>query len=128
MFKNISISKLSDSFAATAGVALILAMTMMAGFQHAEASTVNILTGANLTVGSTGAEVAALQGVLSEMGYLVMPSGVAPGYYGSLTRGAVANYQSGRGVSPALGYFGPLTKISMHEDFAARGWLSMMNW
>lgn len=128
MIKFISISKLSNNLFAGAGFALILAMTMMVGFQYAEAATVNILSGSNLTVGSTGLEVVALQGVLSEMGYLQVPQGVSLGYFGPLTRSAVAKYQSARGVSPAAGYFGPLTKISMHEEFNARGWLVVMGW
>jgi peptidoglycan hydrolase-like protein with peptidoglycan-binding domain len=128
MIKFISISKLSNSLLAGTAFAFILAMTMMVGFQYASAATVNILAGSNLTIGSTGAEVVALQGVLSEMGYLQVPQGVSLGYFGPLTRSAVAKYQATRGVYPAVGYFGPLTKISMHEEFAARGWLVAMGW
>ena len=46
----------------------------------------------NLTVGSRGAEVIALQQVLVSQGHLVMPAGVAMGYFGSLTKAAVAKW------------------------------------
>lgn len=128
MTKFISISKLSNSFTATAGAALILAVMLMTGFQYAEASTVNILSGSNLTVGSTGEEVVVLQGLMSEMGYIQVPSGVALGYFGPLTRDAVSKYQSARGVAPTAGFFGPLSKIALHEEFLAHGWLTMMGW
>jgi peptidoglycan hydrolase-like protein with peptidoglycan-binding domain len=122
------ISKLSNSLVAGAGFALILAITMMTGFQYANAATVNILSGENLTVGSTGTEVAALQGIMSELGYLQVPQGVALGYFGALTRSAVARYQAARGVAPAAGYFGPFTKIALHQDLDSRNMLVAMGW
>ena len=67
----------------------------------------------NLTVGSTGAEVTALQTVLVNGGYLVMPSGVAMGYFGSRTKAAVQAYQAKNNI-PATGFVGPLTKASLN--------------
>jgi len=64
----------------------------------------------NLTVGSRGAEVIALQQVLVSQGHLVMPAGVAMGYFGSLTKAAVAKWQAANGVAPAVGYWGPISR------------------
>ncbi len=65
---------------------------------------------ASLTVGSTGAQVTCLQQYLVAQGNLVMPAGVAYGYFGSLTKAAVAAWQAANGVSPAVGYFGPISQ------------------
>lgn len=48
-----------------------------------------------LGIGSTGADVVALQNTLISTGYLVMPTGVAKGYYGPLTKSAHDRYLSG---------------------------------
>src|SRR5258706_16336518 len=50
------------------------------------------------TIGSSGSQVVALQQVLVAKGYLVMPSGVAMGYFGSLTKAAVMKWQAASGV------------------------------
>ena len=69
---------------------------------------------ADLTVGSTGAEVTALQQWLVSKGFLTMPAGVAMGYFGNLTKSAVAAYQASAGISPAVGYFGPITRAKVN--------------
>jgi peptidoglycan hydrolase-like protein with peptidoglycan-binding domain len=127
MIKTISFSKLSNNLGATAGMAVVLALTMMVGFQYAEAS-INVTTTENLTIGSKGAEVAALQGIMSELGFLQIPAGTPMGYFGALTRSAIAKYQTSRGVSPAVGYFGPLTKVALHQDLDSRGMTLSMGW
>lgn len=63
----------------------------------------------DLTVGSRGADVTALQQFLVAKGDLVMPTGVAYGYFGSLTKDALAKFQAANNISPAAGYFGPIT-------------------
>jgi peptidoglycan hydrolase-like protein with peptidoglycan-binding domain len=65
---------------------------------------------ADLTVGSTGSQVVALQQMLVAQGHLVMPQGVAMGYFGPLTRAAVARWQAANGVAPAVGYWGPISR------------------
>lgn len=59
----------------------------------------------DLTVGSSGASVTALQNAL----------GVSPatGYFGSITKAAVMSYQTAHGI-PATGYVGPLTRASLN--------------
>jgi hypothetical protein len=61
-----------------------------------------------LKVGSTGADVTALQTWLVANGFLTMPAGVSTGYFGQLTKAAVVKYQASVGL-PATGFVGPLT-------------------
>ena len=68
----------------------------------------------DLTIGSTGAEVSALQTWLVSKGHLVMPAGVAMGYFGPLTQSALAKYQVSAGITPAVGYFGPITRAKVN--------------
>ncbi|MDP3763438.1 MAG: peptidoglycan-binding protein, partial [bacterium] len=84
-------------------------MAQLATLQGGSVSTGTTFT-QNLTIGSTGAEVTALQNKLVAEGHLVMPVGVATGYFGSLTQAAVAKWQAANGVSPAVGYFGPISR------------------
>lgn len=67
----------------------------------------------NLTIGSTGADVTALQNTLMSAGFDIpaISSGAATtGYFGSQTKAALAKYQVAKGiVSPGTGFFGPLT-------------------
>jgi len=68
----------------------------------------------NLTIGSTGADVVALQSFLVARGALTMPVGVSMGYFGTLTRAALAQYQASVGIAPPAGYFGPITRAHIH--------------
>lgn len=63
----------------------------------------------SLSVGKSGADVSALQTFLENKGFLVMPNGVAKGYFGDLTKQALIRYQMSVGISP-IGIFGPLTR------------------
>lgn len=69
----------------------------------------------NLTVGSTGDDVKCLQQYLNAAGYKIAATGPgSPGnestYFGSLTRAALAKWQQANGISPAAGYFGPVSR------------------
>jgi len=65
----------------------------------------------DLTVGSKGDDVSALQQVLVDGGYLNI---AAPtGYFGAMTKAALAKYQAENGIAPAIGYFGPKTRAAM---------------
>lgn len=73
----------------------------------------------DLEVGVVGEDVRALQKYLNDRGFLVAQ--VGPGsptaettYFGELTRRALARYQSSTGISPSVGYFGPITRASIH--------------
>lgn len=76
------------------------------------AMTAGYTFSADLTIGSTGADVVALQDLLISKGYLTMPAGVAKGYFGQLTKSAVAAWQASVGL-PATGYFGPLSRAKV---------------
>jgi len=67
----------------------------------------------DLTIGSTGSDVVALQDMLIASGDLVMPAGVSKGYFGALTKSSLAKWQAANGVSPAAGYFGPVTRAKV---------------
>lgn len=54
----------------------------------------------DLTVGSTGADVSALQNFLATKGFL---TATARGYFGGLTKAALASYQTSKGITPAVG-------------------------
>jgi sortase (surface protein transpeptidase) len=70
----------------------------------------------SLTIGSIGADVVALQTFLEQRGLLELPPGVVNGYFGTLTRDAVARYQVSAGLAPPAGYFGPLTRTKVALD------------
>jgi peptidoglycan hydrolase-like protein with peptidoglycan-binding domain len=68
----------------------------------------------NLALGTTGEDVRALQKYLNKNNYLITQSG--PGslgnetnYFGPLTQRALRLFQIEHNISPALGYFGPIT-------------------
>ncbi|MBI4224921.1 MAG: peptidoglycan-binding protein [Candidatus Sungbacteria bacterium] len=69
----------------------------------------------SLTVGSRGDDVTCLQNTLIAGGYLNV---AATGYFGVLTRAAVAKWQVAAGVSPAAGYFGPISRAAYNAQVA----------
>ncbi len=68
----------------------------------------------DLTLGSKGADVTALQQMLINDGYLTAVS-KPTGYFGALTQKALAAYQAAKGISPAAGYFGPKTRAFVNS-------------
>ena len=76
---------------------------------------------ANLTSGSLGSEVKTLQEFLNSHGYPVAASGAgSPGNettkFGGLTKAALIKYQKAKGITPAVGYFGPKTRAAVNAD------------
>lgn len=74
----------------------------------------------NLTQGSTGTNVAILQRFLIERNTGSSSRALAhvgaTAYFGTLTRAALAEFQAQTGITPALGYFGSITRayVSTH--------------
>lgn len=64
----------------------------------------------DLTVGSSGADVTALQNWLNAQGYLKVS---ATGYFGSATQAAVVAWQKVAGLTPAAGYFGAKSRAAL---------------
>jgi hypothetical protein len=76
---------------------------------------------ANLTTGSLGSEVRALQMFLNAHGYTIVASGPgSPGNetstFGQKTRLALIKYQKAKGITPASGYFGAKTRAAVNAD------------
>jgi chitodextrinase len=85
----------------------------------ASATASNVITASgsitqNLQLGDSGAQVIALQTFLKSVNYLSMPRGVTEGYFGSLTKEALAAFQLATGL-PNTGYCGSLTRAMIGE-------------
>lgn len=71
----------------------------------------------DLELGSSGPDVVALQSRLISEGYLDL---ITPtDQFGPLTQAALIRYQTAKGIVPASGYYGPLTRASMGGSVAA---------
>lgn len=92
----------------------------LAALSGSAAATPSYTFSANLTVGSTGADVMNLQKMLnSSADTQLASSGVgSPGnetsYFGSLTRAAVMKFQTKNGISPVAGFVGPITRAKLN--------------
>jgi peptidoglycan hydrolase-like protein with peptidoglycan-binding domain len=94
----------------------VFAMEMMDG---------GAMSQTNLGLGARGSDVIALQTTLEAKGFLVLPNGVAKGYFGNITKTALAKYQRSLGVH-ASGYYGQLTRASMKAMMMKGGTGAMM--
>src|SRR6185369_15438365 len=85
----------------------IISPDKAAAARAAVTSSVSVSFTRDLTVGSSGADVSALQAAV----------GVSPatGYFGSITKAAVMAYQTAHGIS-ATGFVGPLTRASLNSS------------
>ncbi|MDB5237518.1 MAG: baaA1 [Parcubacteria group bacterium] len=77
-------------------------------------STGSMMFTTDLTLGSKGASVTALQNWLISKGFTI--SAGATGYFGAQTKAALAAYQASVGISPAAGYFGPVTRAKVNAS------------
>jgi peptidoglycan hydrolase-like protein with peptidoglycan-binding domain len=100
----------------TGVLALALALSVVAPAAASAQTSASYTFNTNLTVGSRGADVVALQTFLESKGLLTIPAGTAKGYFGGLTRSAVAAYQTMKGITPNAGYFGPITRAAVMAD------------
>ena len=79
-----------------------------------ECRTDDTIPAGNLSIGSRGIEVTWLQNFLIDAlagaAAEALKAVGATGYFGSMTRAALAEYQGAHGISPAAGFFGPITR------------------
>ena len=68
----------------------------------------------SLYLGLVGVDVKALQNYLTTTGHFKY-SGGSTGIFGPVTQTALAAWQKDKGVSPAVGYFGPVSKAKYSE-------------
>ncbi len=78
----------------------------------------------DLTMGAKGDDVKCLQQYLNASGNAVAASGVGSAgnettYFGTLTKNALAKWQAANSVSPAVGYFGPISRAKYTAVAAA---------
>ena len=95
---------------------------LTAGSGASSAVPAALLSSGNLTLGSKGAAVKALQQYLNGNGYQVAASGAGSvgnetEYFGNATKAALAKWQSANGVSPAAGFFGAITRAKLAVVF-----------
>lgn len=74
----------------------------------------------NLDLGSTGEDVRELQKYLNRNGFTISAGGAgSPGnettYFGYATQTALIKFQKANNISPAVGYFGPLTRAVVNS-------------
>lgn len=74
-------------------------------------SSTTLLT-RDLNMGSTGAEVVTLQRFLTQYGYGQL---TGTGLFGTATRAAVIKFQQAKGLSPATGLVGPMTRAVINS-------------
>ena len=93
-------------------------MAQIAAMSGGSTSTGAAFT-ADMTIGASGSEVTRLQNWLISKGYSI-PAG-ATGYFGAQTAAAVAAYQTASGITPASGYFGPITRAKVNASGTTGG-------
>lgn len=74
----------------------------------------SVLFTRDLTIGSQGTDVTALQNLLIDAASgpraTALAQATATGYFGPITQAALAEFQAKSHIAPAAGYFGPLTR------------------
>lgn len=75
----------------------------------------------SLTTGQKGGDVKTLQQYLNTKGYTISATGAgSPGNetttFGGLTRSALARFQAAHNISPAVGFFGPITRAYIQNN------------
>lgn len=75
----------------------------------------------DLAQGMSSPDVKSLQKLLNAKGFLIAESGAGSvgnetEYFGTLTKNALIKYQLANGITPAVGYFGPITQSQMKNS------------
>lgn len=75
----------------------------------------------DMTIGSKGSEVVDFQKWLISANLMYLPAGTQLGYYGPITRNAVITWQKLVGISPANGFFGPISRATLNATLSQPG-------
>jgi murein DD-endopeptidase MepM/ murein hydrolase activator NlpD len=75
----------------------------------------------NLELGDENFDVKELQKYLNKNGFIVASSGAGSignetNYFGPATQRALISFQKAKGISPAAGYFGPVTRATINKN------------
>ncbi len=87
-------------------VSLVLSLLMLTSTVNADTLT------RQLEEGNSGADVSSLQTFLAK-DPTIYPQGLVTGYFGSLTKSAVSNFQARNGI-PTVGRVGPVTLVAIN--------------
>ena len=87
-------------------------LAQIAALQGNTGTSASVSFATDLTIGSTGSDVTALQNWLISKGFTIAAG--ATGYFGAQTASALGAYQASVGISPAVGYFGPITRAKVN--------------
>ena len=76
----------------------------------------------NLSMGMTGEDVKRLQIFLNKNGYIISTNGSGSQgnettYFGPATQRALIKFQKTNSISPALGFFGPVTREEIKKNY-----------
>ena len=118
---NISIAYGTGNGSTTRDIAL--ATVVVAVPASAQAAPIKTIK-ADLSLGSRGNNVKILQKFLmsdidevDDIAPRALAKAGATGYFGPLTRAALAEFQDDVGIKPAVGYFGPITRAYMNAHY-----------
>jgi hypothetical protein len=96
-------------------VAVVLSMTLMPLGTNAQTVSTQTAITQDMTLGSRGADVVALQLFLENRGFLVVPPGIARGYFWTLTQQAVMKFQIANGMQPT-GVVDAKTRVAINAQ------------
>ncbi len=94
-------------------------LAQIAALQANTGTSASVSFDRDLTMGSTGADVTALQNWLISKGFTIAAG--ATGYFGAQTKAALGAYQASVSISPASGYFGPITRAKVNASAGTGG-------
>lgn len=86
---------------------IVFSLIISASIETASAAESYTFT-RDITLGSHGADVSALQQILIDSGFLKITT--PTGYFGPLTKNKLSEWQASVGISPASGFFGPISR------------------
>lgn len=109
MTKSIRFSKISSRFLIQTGIFAVALLVMCMPFvAHGDMLT------RQLQLGMSGADVSSLQTFLAQDN-TIYPQGLITGYFGSLTKSAVSNFQARNGIA-TVGRVGPVTIAAINAQ------------